>query len=103
MNEWNGMPPNKEYRGWHWLYLYNGLPIPAYWDDHWLINGQQIKVEDLNPEIKYWGQCLTPSEIEAKNARIAQLEATLRELLDAEMDAIVKRVVGVKVAGGKDE
>jgi hypothetical protein len=41
--------------------------------------------------------------IEAQAARIAQLEATLRELFDAEMDAIVQRVVGVKVAGGKDE
>lgn len=41
--------------------------------------------------------------IEAQAKRIAQLEATLRQFFDAEMDAIVKRVVGAKVAGGKDE
>ena len=41
--------------------------------------------------------------IDNQQDRIAQLEATLREILDAEMDAIVKRILGAKVAGGKDE
>ena len=35
--------------------------------------------------------------------RIAELEATLRQFFDAEMDAIVKRILGAKVAGGNDE
>lgn len=41
--------------------------------------------------------------IEAQAARIAELEATLRELLNAEMDAIVKRVSGAALAGGKND
>lgn len=41
--------------------------------------------------------------LESQAARIAQLEATLRELFDAEMDAIVQRILGAKPKGGKDE
>jgi len=51
----HGVPLNPEMRGWHWLYLYNGLPYTAYWDGYWLINGSRIQAEDLNPQIKYWG------------------------------------------------
>lgn len=40
--------------------------------------------------------------IEAQAARIAKLEAALRKILDAEMDAIVKRIVGAKLSGGED-
>lgn len=110
MSDWNGVPPNEEYRGWHWLYLYNGIPIPAYWDTHWLINGQRLKVEDLNPNIKYWGQCLTPSEIEAKDARIAELEAALKGIKHltltthqySKYSANYLRIIDIALAGGKD-
>jgi hypothetical protein len=63
-----GVPPKPQFRGWHWLYLYNGIPVPAYWDGYWLINGNRIQVADLNPQIKYWGECLTPAEVEARIA-----------------------------------
>jgi hypothetical protein len=59
-----GVPPKSEYRGWHWLYLYNGIPCPAYWDGYWLVNGSRIQAEDLNPQIKYWGECLTPAQVD---------------------------------------
>jgi hypothetical protein len=63
-----GGPPKSEYRGWHWLYLYNGIPCPAYWDGYWLVNGSRIQAEDLDPQIKYWGECLTPAEVDARIA-----------------------------------
>jgi hypothetical protein len=63
-----GVPPKPQFRAWHWLYLYNGIPFPAYWDGYWLINGNRIQVADLNPQIKYWGECLTPAEVEARLA-----------------------------------
>lgn len=62
----HGVPPKQEYRGWHWLYLYNGIPSPAYWDGYWIMNGSRIQAEDLNPQINYWGECLTPAEVDAR-------------------------------------
>jgi hypothetical protein len=68
-----GVPPKPEIRSWHWLYLYNGIPIPAYWDGCWIINGNRIQVADLNPQIKYWGECLTPAEVDALKAEVPRL------------------------------
>lgn len=59
-----GVPLNPDLRGWHWLYIYNGIPIPVYWDGYWLSKGEKIQADALGPRIKYWAPCLTPSEVE---------------------------------------
>lgn len=93
-----GVPPKPEYRNWHWLYLYNGIPIPAYWNDHWLINGNHLKAEELSPKIKYWGECLTPPEVQ--NLR-HDLDAKDHQI--AELRQIIRHVAGCEHATASDE
>jgi len=101
----HGVPPKQEYRGWHWLYLYNGAPSPAYWDGHWIMNGSCIQAEDLNPQINYWGECLTPAELDARvqEARRDALEEAMSRVKAYSQNETARNILTIIYALGEKE
>lgn len=75
-----GVPLNPEKEGWHWVYnSFEGLVIHFWgatfseWDGYplWIVR-----------EWTYHGPCLTPDQATALQARVAELEGSLDQLLD---------------------
>ena len=84
-----GVPLNPELDDWHWLKTRDGLQVPyewraagecerGRWPNYW------VPVHDDNwqaMECTYLGPVLSHNQTKALQARVAQLEAVLREML----------------------
>lgn len=83
MSEWDGVPPNPEQSGWHWLQEGERDPQPFEWCSgfkNWWLGGDEDYGGGWQPTAKryrYLGPVATPEETAAQAARIAELEAAL--------------------------
>ena len=110
-----GVPLNPERDGWHWVRrTENNMPFPLQWtndwtgsrDYCWAIMGSG-EPEDVAKNFCYLGPCLTLDEATALQARIAELEAALRQI-EADCDAdyppsygAIKYAARAALEGGK--
>lgn len=90
MSEWDGVPPNPEQSGWHWLQEGKRDPQPFEWCSgfkNWWLGGDEDYGGGWQPTAKryrYLGPVATPEETAAQAARIEELEAALRFYADEE-------------------
>ena len=107
-----GVPLNPERDGWHWLsaMYYDdpiGPPVACFWEaklERWPRLQDKPGNYPVSRGFCYLSPVATPAEIAAKDARIAELEAILGQLLDAQSPTleVVKRIGRAALAGGKD-
>lgn len=89
-NGWSGkpgVPMNPERDGWHWVSLLGGeCPQIMEWFSDAMVWADDWTVEACALHLRYHGPCLTPDQAAALQARVAELEVALRELIDLTHD-----------------
>ena len=87
-----GLPLNPEQEGPHWLrYEHDGyVEVSAFlWErDGYWVKSRHVHYSEWPGRWTYLGPCLTPDQATALQARVAELDQTLWQLLDDMRDSL---------------